>query len=450
MNKILLVIRREYMTRVRKKSFWLLTILVPILMALLYAIPIYLSLKPLEKSVVMIADESGVFGGLDIGDSLRSDCHFASSDDIAYRYAATLEYAMRQMDADDDVCAILYVKSRASEAIPTDACLYYRSDLPPQNVRFDVDRQLQRILRNRLLQAHGISDDEYALISNTKINLRTEDLETGRSAFLEVKTALGVLLALLIYFVIFMFGSQVMRGVVEEKSNRIIEVIVCSVKPFQLMMGKVIGIAMVGLTQMLLWVMLTGVALAGVQAFNSDLFSSAVQKHELTELATKGTDATLQMEQAEQLADVPQLVEAMASIDFGVIVPVFVFYFIFGYLLYATLFAASGALCDNDTDTQLFSLPLTIPLLFTMLLLPAMLNAPSGGLSVFLSVFPLTSPAAMMLRVPFGVPLWQLWLSMGLLVATFPLTTWLAARIYRTSILRYGFRPFRRLRKSTK
>lgn len=447
MNKILLVIRREYLTRVRKTSFWVLTILVPIMLAALYAIPIYLAMKPLEKSVVLVADESGIFGGLDRDDTLRSDSHFASSDDITYRYAATLDYAKRQMDSDKDITAILYVRSRASEAIPTDACLYYKSDLPPQQVRYDVDKQLQRILRNRLLQAHGISDDEYALISNTKINLRTEDLETGRAAFLEVKMGLGLILAMLIYIVIFMFGSQVMRGVVEEKSSRIIEVIVCSVKPFQLMMGKIIGIAMVGLTQFLLWVVLTGVALVGIQASNSELFQMATQKHEVTELATKGSEAALQMQQADQLADIPQLVEGITSIDFSVILPSFLFYFIFGYLLYATLFAAAGALSDNDTDSQLFSLPLTIPLLITILCMPAMVNAPSGTLSIVLSMIPFTSPVAMMLRIPFGVPIAQLWWSMALLVVAFPLCTWLAAKLYRSSILRFNRLAFRRKKR---
>ena len=438
MNKILLVIRREYMTRVRKPSFWFLTIVVPILLGALYAIPVYIAMKPVEKSVVLVADESGMFGGLDRNDTLRADSRFVSSDNIAYRYAATFDYACRTMDSDDGVDAILYIRKRASDAIPTDACLYYRSDLPSQQVRYDVDRQLQRILRNRLLQAHGISDDEYALITNTRINLRTEDMETGREAFLEVKSGLGIVLAMLIYLVIFMFGAQVMRGVVEEKSSRIIEVIVCSVKPFQLMMGKVVGIAMVGFTQFLLWVVLTGVAVVGIQAVNSDLFGVAAQKHEITELATKGYDATLQMQQADQMAGLPQVVEGIASIDFGVVVPVFLFFFVFGYLLYATLFAAAGAMSDNDTDTQLFSLPLTIPLLITLLLMPAMINSPSGVLSQVLSLIPFTSPVAMMLRVPFGVPTWQVALSILLIVVTIPLCTWLSAYIYRRSILRYN------------
>lgn len=438
MNNIPLVIRREYVTRVRKKSFWILTLIVPILLALVYAIPIYLALAPIEKTVVMVVDESGVFGGLDRDDEGRSDSRFNSTDEIEYRYAATLDYARRELDSDNGVTAIVYIRSRASEALPTDACLYYKRDLPPQQVRSDVDRQLQRTLRNRLLQAHGISDDEYAMITGTKINLRTQDLETGREAFTEVKTALGLVLALLIYMAIFMFGSQVMRGVVEEKSNRIVEVIICSVKPFHLMMGKVIGIALVGLTQFMLWVLLTGVAVVGIQLSNSDIFSNATAKHEITEIATKGNEATLQLQNSADMADVPQLVEGIASIDFGVIVPVFFFFFVFGYLLYATLFAAAGAMSDTDTDTSIFSLPVTIPLLAVILLMPAMIEAPSGTLSQVLSIIPFTSPVAMMMRVPFGVPLWQLWLSMALLIIAFPLCTWLAAKIYRTSILRYN------------
>lgn len=446
-NNIPLVIRREYVTRVRKKSFWILTLIVPILLALVYAIPIYLALRPIDKTVVMVVDESGVFGGLDRDDATRSDSRFNSTEEIEYRYAATFDYARREMEAgtsskqqDKNISAIVYIRSRASEALPTDACLYYKRDLPPQQVRSDVDRQLQRILRNRLLQAHGISDDEYAMITGTKINLRTQDLETGREAFSDVKTALGLVLALLIYVAIFMFGSQVMRGVVEEKSNRIVEVIVCSVKPFHMMMGKVIGIALVGLTQFMLWVVLTGVAVLGIQLSNSDLFSNATAKHEITELATKGGEATLQMQNSADMADVPQLVEGIASIDFGVIVPVFFFFFVFGYLLYATLFAAVGAMSDTDTDTSLFSLPVTIPLLAVILTMPAMIDAPSGTLSQLLSIIPFTSPVAMMLRLPFGVPIWQIWLSIALLIIAFLLCTWLAARIYRTSILRYNLK----------
>ncbi|MCR4828587.1 MAG: ABC transporter permease [Bacteroidales bacterium] len=443
MKKTLLVIRREYMTRVRKRSFWVMTILVPLMLAVLYAVPIYLAMKPLEKAVVLVADESGLFGGLDPSEMQLDESRFASTPEVEYRYAATYDYAVRQMNEDDNITAILYIQRRASDAIPTDACLYYKRDLPPSNVRLDVDKQLTHILRNRLLMAHDISGDEYNLITNTKINLRTQDLETGRDAFLEVKTGLGIILAILIYMVIFAFGSQVMRGVVEEKTNRIVEVIVCSVKPFQLMMGKVVGIVLVGLTQCALWMALTGIALTAIQASNPDMFRHATEKHNITEIATKGSEATNQMEASAELADIPRIVEGISAIDFGTIVPVFLFYFLFGYLLYGTLFAAAGALCDNDTDTQLFSLPLTVPLLATILLLPALTNAPSGTLSQVLSIVPFTAPMAMMLRVPFGVPLTQLYWSMGLLVVTCPLCTWLASRIYRRTILRYSRRKKR-------
>ena len=453
MNKILLVIRREFVTRVRKPSFWILTILVPVLLAALYAVPIYLSMRPIEKSVVLVVDESGIFGGMQRDNSVKTNCSFASTENIEYRYAATVDYAMREMGKDDDISSILYIRRRASDAIPTDACLYYKTDLPPQHVRFDVDKQLQRILRNQLLKAHGITDEEYALISNTKINLHTEDLETGREAFLEVKSGLGLILSVLIFFVIFMFGAQVMRGVVEEKSNRIIEVIVCSVKPFQLMMGKVIGIAMVGLAQFLLWFALTGVGVAVVQHNKSDVFEQARRKHNVTEVATKGSEATQQMEQAAEMATVSEVVEGISSINFKVIVPVFLFFFVFGYLLYATLFAAAGAMCDTDTDTQLFSLPLTIPLLLTLLLMPVIIDSPSGTLSQVLSLIPFTSPVAMMLRVPFGLPpdqQYQLYLSAALLVITIPLCSWIAARIYRNSILRYGRLRFLRRKNNSK
>ena len=443
MKKTLLIIRREYGTRIRKPSFWILTIVMPILLALLYAIPIYMAMKPAAKSVVIVADESGIFGGIDRDDPAMGDSKFTSNENTEYRYASSYASALRLMER-DDADAVLYIRSRASEAIPTDACLYYRTDPPTSTTRMDIDRQLQQILRNRLLRAHGITDDEYALISNTRINLRTEDLETGRDAFLEVKTVLGIVLSMLILLTIIMFGSQVMRGVVEEKTNRIVEVVICSVKPFQLMMGKVVGIALVGLTQFMLWIVLTGIALAGITASNAEILGNATARHEITEIATKGSDATSQSLQAAEQDKVPQIVEGMISIDFGAIVPAFLFYAIMGYLLYATLFAAAGALSDTDTDAQNFSFPLTLPLILTMVTIPSIIDAPSGALGTALSIIPFTSPAAMMLRIPFGVPYSQLYLSMALLVLTFPLCTWGAARIYRKSILRHGFKFLRR------
>lgn len=426
MKKILLVISREYLTRVRKPSFWILTIIVPILIAGIYAIPIILATRPLEHNIVLVVDETTLF-----------QKSFHNTENITYRDAGSLEYAKNQMKENDDIDAVVFIPARET-TIPGDAFLYYQSDAPSATLQSDVDRQLQNILRNNiLLDVHNISADDYEMVSNTRIKLHTKDIETGRDAFLEVKIGLGLVLAIIVYVAIFMFCSQVMRGVMEEKTSRIVEVIVCSVRPFQLMMGKVVGIALVGLTQFLLWLLLSGIGLGAIQIANHDLFQQ-VEQQRITEIATKGEDAVAQLEQAQQMKAVPEMIEGLASINFSLIAIVFVIYFIFGYLLYATLFAAVGALADNETDSQQFTLPLTIPLLFTILMVPSFMNEPSSTLATWLSIIPFTSPMAMLFRIPFGVPLWQVWLSIILLIACFPICTWIAARVYRSAILRYG------------
>ena len=438
MNKILLVIQREYLTRVKKPSFWILTLVVPILLAGVYAIPIILASRPLEHANVLVVDDSGLFQG-----------QFRSGRDITYHEAGSIDYARRQLEQTDTLDAIVYIPARET-TLPRDAYLYYRSDAPSMTVQGDVNSQLQEILRNRiLLDVHGLTPDDYTMLTSTHIKLRTQDIETGRDSFLQVKIALGVILAMLVFIAVFMFGSQVMRGVMEEKTSRIVEVIVCSVKPFQLMMGKVVGIGLVGLTQFALWVILSAVAVTGVQLTNADLFEQVSQRGNRTEIATKGDEATTQYQTAQYQAEQYQagegidnslqdLIQGLTDINYGLIILLFIFYFVFGYLLYASLFAAAGSLVDNDTDSQQFTLPLTVPLLLAMLLLPAMINEPSGNISTWLSLIPFTSPVAMLLRIPFGVPLWQVGLSMLLILATFPLCIWAAAKIYRSAILRYG------------
>ena len=438
MNKILLVIQREYLTRVKKPSFWILTLVVPILLAGVYAIPIILASRPLEHANVLVVDDSGLFQG-----------QFRSGRDITYHEAGSIDYARRQLEQTDTLDAIVYIPARET-TLPRDAYLYYRTDAPSMTVQGDVNSQLQEILRNRiLLDVHGLTPDDYTMLTSTHIKLRTQDIETGRDSFLQVKIALGVILAMLVFIAVFMFGSQVMRGVMEEKTSRIVEVIVCSVKPFQLMMGKVVGIGLVGLTQFALWVILSAVAVTGVQLTNADLFEQVSQRGNRTEIATKGDEATTQYQTAQYQAEQYQagegidnslqdLIQGLTDINYGLIILLFIFYFVFGYLLYASLFAAAGSLVDNDTDSQQFTLPLTVPLLLAMLLLPAMINEPSGTVSTWLSLIPFTSPVAMLLRIPFGVPVWQVVLSMLLLLATFPLCIWAAAKIYRSAILRYG------------
>ena len=385
---------------------------------------------------MLLVDDTGLFQG-----------QFRSGRDITYHEAGSIDYARRELQQHDSLDAIVYIPARET-TLPRDAYLYYRSDAPSLTVQTDAQNQLQEILRNSiLLDVHGLTPEDYALLTSTHIKLRPQDIETGRDGFLQVKIVVGVLLAFLVFMAVFMFGSQVMRGVMEEKTSRIVEVIVCSVKPFQLMMGKVVGIGLVGLTQFALWVLLSGIAVVGVQASNADLFRQATAHQ--TEIASKGTEATTQYEAEQARAaeyeagqgidnSVKELIEGLTGINFAMLIVLFVFYFVFGYLLYASLFAAAGSLVDNETDSQQFTLPMTVPLILTLLLMPAMVGQPSGSLSVWLSIIPFTSPVAMLMRIPFGVPVWQVAVSMLLLLITFPLCIWAAAKVYRSAILRYG------------
>lgn len=428
MKKILLIISREYLTRVKKKSFWVLTILVPILVAALYAVPILIATKPIEHTNLLVVDDTKVFEGM-----------FSSSRNITYFDAGSLDYAKKRLsDESDSISAIVYIPARET-TIPSDAFLYYLSDIPSPEVQSDIENQLQNLIRNSiLLDVHGITEDEYNTLNTTTVKLHSKDLETGRDGFLEVKTIIGYVLAFLSFIVVFTFGSQVMRGVSEEKTSRIVEVLLTSVKPFQLMMGKVIGTGLVGLTQFALWIVISGAALGGIQASNPDLFQQAEQRQHITEVATKGTDATQQLLEAEQSAPVSDLVQGLTAINFPLIVGMFLLYFLLGYLFYSTLFAAVGSIVDHDTDSQQFTLPITIPLVLAFLLTPAMINEPSGSLATWLSIIPFTSPVAMLFRIPFGVPIVEVCASLVLLIGFVPLNVWIASKIYKAAILLYG------------
>lgn len=427
MKKILLIISREYLSRVKKKSFWILTIVVPLLLAGLYAIPIYLAVRPQEKTTVLVVDDTKLFDGA-----------FKSSKEIVYQYAGSLDYAQRRMTEEDSVSAVLYIPARET-TIPGDAFLYYQGSSPSASLQSDVSEQLQSHIRTIILQdVHGITQEEFDQVNATRIKLHTKDMETGKEAFTEVKSAIGLVLGLVIFMVVLTFGSQVMSGVSEEKTSRIVEVIVSSVKPFQLMMGKVIGIGFVGLTQFALWIMLSMVGFVGIQATNPELFEAAKARQNMTEVATKGTDAVEQMQALNDAPVVTELVQGLTAIDFPLIIMMFLIYFVLGYFFYATLFAGVGALVDVDTNAQQFSLPITIPLMLVMIMMPAIINEPSGSLATWLSVIPFTSPVAMMIRIPFGVPIWEAAVSVGVLLLFVPLNTWVAGRIYKRGILLYG------------
>ncbi|MDP4291972.1 MAG: ABC transporter permease, partial [Bacteroidota bacterium] len=278
-----------------------------------------------------------------------------------------------------------------------------------------------------------------ANVSITTININQSGKEEKSST--ELAMGLGYFTSLIIYMFIFIYGVQVMKGVIEEKTNRIIEVIISSVKPFELMMGKILGIALVGLTQFLLWVFLTA-SIVGVFKMvvpdNTSLTKTeqaSLANHQVT--AQAGKTASLDTQSPDKQFQ-NEFMASLSNIDYVLELSMFLFYFIGGYLLYAALFAAIGAAVDNDSDTQQFMLPITVPLIISIVAAQAIIQNPDGPLAFWLSIIPLTSPIVMMVRLPFHVPMGQIALSMFLLVLGFLAATWIAAKVYRIGILIYG------------
>lgn len=429
MNKTLLILKREYLTRVRKKSFIIMTFLGPLLMAGIMIVPVWLaSLSDVTERRIAVLDETGWFAG-----------KFESGDNLAFDYVYGDFEEEKQKVMLEQFDALLYIP-RPELNIPVNAELFSKRQ-PAMSMRSYVRNVMKTEVENRKLLASGI-DPEVIKSSKTSINIITirlgEDGAESKS-YTEVEVGLAIFSGILIYFFIFLFGSQVMRGVIEEKTSRIVEVIISSVKPFQLMMGKITGVALVGLTQFLLWVLLTAMLYSGfVLLFGPDKLGSSA------EMMSPATGLLQDQQITEsQLAgsNTGEIFEIIGSINFEVMIFSFLFYFIGGYLLYASLFAAIGSAVDNEADTQQFMLPVSAPLILGIVASNFVVNNPDGPVAFWLSIIPFTSPILMMVRIPFGVPLWELALSMTLLVAGFVFTTWLAAKIYRTGILMYGKKP---------
>jgi ABC-2 type transport system permease protein len=425
MKKIRLIIHREYLSRVKKKSFIIMTILGPILMASIWIVPFFLATMSDEKKVVSVVDETGIFVD-----------KFESTDKVFFVYEADLEKAKEDLTK-DKYSAVLYVY-KPSNSIPDQAVMYYSDKSPGIVTQSYISNAMQTILKNNLLiSAHNISKDDYDLINRTNIKLNTEDIRTGEKSYTEIKTALGIFSGILIYFFIFMYGAQVMRGVIEEKTSRIVEVIVSSVKPFQLMMGKIVGVALVGLTQFALWILLTLSIITTLQLSMPDVFKSP-KTEQAFNAGQKIPSADQIQLQKLQNQEFKELITGLFDINYVLMIIQFLFYFLAGYLLYASLFASIGAAVDSEADTQQFMMPITIPLLFAIIMSNFVINNPDGPVAFWLSIIPFTSPIIMMVRIPFGVPVEQVYLSMGLLIIGFIATTWFAGKIYRTGILMYG------------
>ena len=405
MRKIWLIIKREYLVRVRKKSFIVMTIVGPLLMVALMIFPAYLANQTQEVRTIAIDED-----GFEFTNQIE-DTDFLHFSKIPNQEAVLLKNDFSK----SNYYALLRIKEN-------NFTLYSNQQIS-LSVSKAIENQLEQIIEHQKLKAAGIdldilSEAESTVRITTKII--TEDGNTTKSKA-EASMGIGFICGILIYIFIFMYGTMVMRGVIEEKTSRIVEVIISSVKPFQLMMGKIIGVALVGLTQFLLWIFLT-IAITSVAEL---MFINA------------GSMST-ELSSTQQSSLLIELSNLTGGINLVQIFISFIFYFLAGYLMYSSLFAAVGSAVDAEADTQQFVLPITIPLILAFILIQPIMENPDGPLAFWMSIIPFTSPVIMMVRLPFGVANWELALSMGILILSFVLTTYLAGKIYRTGILMYG------------
>lgn len=426
MSKIGLIIKREYLRRVSKKSFILLTFLTPFLFAALVFVPLWLSsIKGDEVHTIAILDSTGKYAPL-------------FEDTETYRFI----HSDQSMDTykqipDKEIFAFLTITEDLLEN-PKAATLYSKKQIPGELSRL-VNMTLKKQIESDKLATFNIPNLK-EIIKESKINFNIQTIKWGddgseKQSSSVVASITGVIFTMLIYMFIMIYGAMVMQGVMEEKTNRIIEIMISSVKPFDLMMGKIIGIGFVGLTQVFLWAIMTLILITG----GSFLVGGGIDNEMLQSGMALNANPNIAMMSTQQPSN--EWIEMLGTINFAEIGILFVVYFIGGYLLYSSLFAAIGSAVDSQEDTQQFMLPVTLLLVFALYAGIYSMENPDGPLAFWCSMIPFTSPIVMMVRMPFEVPLWQIVLSVGLLYICSIGFTWLSAKIYRIGILMYGKKP---------
>lgn len=424
MNKIGLIIKREYLRRVSKKSFILLTLLTPFLFAALVFVPLWLStIKGDEVRNIAIIDTTGKYAQLFEN---NESFHFVHSDKTLDDY---------RRNSDKEIFAFLSITDDLLNN-PKAATLYSEKQVPVELSRL-VNQTLSKQLESEKLASFNIPNLK-EIIKESKINFNVQTIkwsEDGQenTSSATVASVIGMVFTFIIYMFIMMYGAMVMQGVMEEKTNRIIEVMISSVRPFDLMMGKIIGIGFVGLTQVFLWGIITTI-LVSVGGF---MFSGEV------DVASLQAGPQMGMMDANALGSSSgnEIMGIINSINIAEIGISFIIYFIGGYMLYASIFAAIGSAVDSQEDTQQFMAPVTIFMIFALYAGIYSMENPDGPLAFWCSMIPFTSPIVMMVRIPFEIPLWEKLLSVSLLYASAIGIVWLSAKIYRVGILMYGKKP---------
>jgi len=430
MGKIGIIIWREYLTRVRNKTFIIMSILGPVLVTAFITFMVWLPNSDKTEQKIMIVDESQAINISKLPNTELIKFYYPQTSldeakDLFYKtdYTAIL-YIGR--DLEKDIRPILYCKKTPSFTTEN----YIKTQL--EKKFFEWNLAANNINPNVLKNARKKID-----IIATKLDDKGKEIETRN----ENAAVFGLACGVLIFIFVMMYGMQVMRSVMEEKTNRIVEVIVSSVKPFQLMLGKIIGVACVGITQFLLWVVFSTLltTISSSVVLKNVVQDVQIMQDQNEQVYKQGSDAKFnELKNPTSKLEAMQVVKDFFSLDITEIIVCFFIYFLGGYLLYSALFAALGSAVDAEADTQQFMLPVLLPLMAGYMMSFGIMNDPESNVAFWGSMIPLTSPIVMMVRLPFGVPAWQLWISITLLIAGFIFTTWLAGKIYRTGILMYG------------
>ena len=435
MNKLPLIIKREYLAKVRNKSFIIMTFLSPILMMVMMVLIAYLTkLNDSEKRVIAVLNESDYFSR-----------DFLSTETTGYvNFTAIDLQTAKDSTSNLGYYGLLYIPNKSDLEMVAKQSFFYSKDAPNAMVINQLETIFQDRLQQQKLQTIGVSAEEFEIIDTAfEINISTFTGELNFKGINEIKAFVGGGFGYLIMMFIIIYGGFVMRSVIEEKTSRIIEIIISSVKPFQLMLGKIIGTAIAGLTQFLIWIISGGILLI-IASVVFDIDPSVLK--ESTNL-TSGMEVNMTPSIPTENEILSVYAEEFIKLPWVMLITFFLIYFILGYLIYSSIYAAIGAAVDNETDTQQFVIPIISPLMLAIYVgFFSVFSNPNGPIAVGFSLFPLTSPIVMLMRLPSGigdggVPIWQLITSIVLLITTFIAIVWLAAKIYRVGILMYGKKP---------
>ena len=439
MSNISTIISREYSTRVKKRSFIIMTVLTPLIFVAMFLIPVLIMGNEDKefKKIAVIEEGSDLFRGV-----------LKDRDDADFVYLENADASeLKTTFEEKGYYGILYISPVVTN-VPGAVQLISKKQ-PPLDLLQYIERTLEQDIENQKLLAYNIEDiDEILKSVQTDVSVQTiriDDAGQTKETSTGISMALAYIGALLMYMIVLLFGVQVMRGVFEEKNSRIVEVIISSVKPVELMLGKIIGIALVGLTQFSIWILLTFGILTVVQSqvlpdnpkeIREQISQSVMSQVQTTVQNIEIPEQTIQLTAQEE--EFAKIYNNLMNVNWPLIITSFFFYFIFGYLLYASVFAAIGSAVDTDSDTQQFMFPIMLPIILGLFVAIGTMENPESSLSFWFSMIPFTSPIVMMARLPFEVPAWEVVVSVAVLIATFIGFVFLAAKIYRVGILMYG------------